>query len=126
MSCPHLPPIRLPIWLDRKVALTVWKGALVYYMRRCLHDYGDDECVAMLQQLSGAMASDSKLLIVEQVMSNPPSQFAIATDLVMLTIGGKERTLEGFQALTEAAGLRIENVYRNEGTDAAVVECVKA
>ncbi|KAK3694393.1 hypothetical protein B0T22DRAFT_477145 [Podospora appendiculata] len=36
------------------------------YIRRCLHDYGDADCVGTLQHLSDAMASDSHLLTVEQ------------------------------------------------------------
>lgn len=102
------------------------KGALVYYIRRCLHDYGDEECVVMLQRISDAMATDSRLLIVEQVLSNPPSAFAAATDIAMLVIGGKERTIDGFNNIAARAGLKILQVHRNQGTDAALMECVKA
>ncbi|KAK0737844.1 O-methyltransferase-domain-containing protein [Schizothecium vesticola] len=102
------------------------KGALAYYIRRCLHDYGDEECVVMLQRISDAMATDSKLLIVEQVLPNPPSAFAAATDIAMLVIGGKERTIDGFTDITARAGLRILQVYRNQGTDAVLIECAKA
>jgi len=102
------------------------KGALAYYIRRCLHDYGDEECVVMLQRISDAMATDSKLLIVEQVLPNPPSAFAAATDIAMLVIGGKERTLDGFTDITGRAGLRILQVYRNQATDAVLIECAKA
>ena len=102
------------------------KGALAYYIRRCLHDYGDEECVAMLQRISDAMATDSRLLIVEQVLSNPPSAFAAAVDISMLAIGGKERTIDGFKDITGRAGLKILQVYRNQGTDATLIECAKA
>ncbi|POR37888.1 Demethylsterigmatocystin 6-O-methyltransferase, partial [Tolypocladium paradoxum] len=68
-------------------------GALVYQIRRCLHDYGGDDCVKVLEQIRKAMADDSRLLIVEQVMGNPPSPFAAANDVYISTIGGKERLL---------------------------------
>ncbi|KAK3358090.1 O-methyltransferase-domain-containing protein [Lasiosphaeria hispida] len=102
------------------------KGAMAYYIRRCLHDYGDEECVVMLQRISDAMAADSKLLIVEQILSNPPSAFATAADIAMLVIGGKERTIAGFKDIVGRAGLKILQVYRNKGTDATLIECAKA
>ncbi|KAK0609394.1 O-methyltransferase-domain-containing protein [Immersiella caudata] len=102
------------------------RDALVYYIRRCLHDYGDEECVLLLRHISDAMATDSRLLIVEQVLSKPPSAFATAVDISMLAIGGKERTLEGFKDITGQAGLKILQVYWNQGTDVALIECVKA
>ncbi|KAK1708570.1 O-methyltransferase-domain-containing protein [Colletotrichum lupini] len=43
------------------------RNALIYWIRRCLHDYGDDVCATMLTQLSDAMSSDSKVLIVDLV-----------------------------------------------------------
>ncbi|KXX80342.1 (RS)-norcoclaurine 6-O-methyltransferase [Madurella mycetomatis] len=98
------------------------KGALVYYMRRCLHDYSDEECVGVLQHISSAMAADSKLLIVETLMTNPPSPLQAAMDFMMLTLSGKERTLEGFKAITGRAGLKITKVSEIPGFN-AVVEC---
>lgn len=98
---------------------------MIYYIRRCLHDYGDDECVSILQQISAAMAPDSRLLIVEQVMGTPPSPFAAMADFLMATIGGKERSLETFRAITSKARLMIEAVHRSPGSDVAVIECVK-
>ncbi|SPO02082.1 uncharacterized protein DNG_04755 [Cephalotrichum gorgonifer] len=101
------------------------KGALVYYMRRCLHDYSDEECVRMLQQIAGAMAVDSRLLIVETLLGNPPSSFQVAMDLMMLAISGKERTLENFQDILGAAALKITKVSQIPG-GSAVIECALA
>lgn len=101
------------------------QGARVYYIRRCLHDYSDDESVGILRHLAAAMAADSKLLIVDHVMNDPPSPQAASSDLFMACLGGKERTLRNFEEITAKTGLKIVGVHRNEGTDAAVVECVK-
>lgn len=94
-------------------------------MRRCLHDYGDNDSVEMLQHLADAMAEDSKLLIVEQVMSNPPEALGAAADIFMATIGGKERTLENWHEVTSKAGLKIQGVFTNPGVG-ALLECIKA
>ncbi|KAK3329856.1 S-adenosyl-L-methionine-dependent methyltransferase [Apodospora peruviana] len=120
---PDLGEVRL-VGMDFHAEQPV-KGALVYFVRRCLHDYGDDACVEILKRLTDAMAPDSRLLIVEQVMSNPPSVFAAGTDLVMLSIGGKERTLDNFRDITGRAGLQILQVAQNPGADGALIECAK-
>ncbi|KAK4141070.1 O-methyltransferase-domain-containing protein [Dichotomopilus funicola] len=100
------------------------KGALVYYIRRCLHDYSDEECVKILQHISDAMAADSRLLIVETLLGDKPSAFQAAMDLSMLAISGKERTLAGFQEITGKAALKITKVSQNpEGS--AVIECTR-
>ena len=79
----------------------------------------------MLQKISEAMAADSRLLIVEQILTSPPSKLASATDLIMATLGGKERTMEGFKAITARAGLDIKRVFPSEDSDIAVLECVR-
>ncbi|CAK7231322.1 hypothetical protein SEUCBS140593_007886 [Sporothrix eucalyptigena] len=101
------------------------QGARVYYIRRCLHDYSDTESVGILKHLAAAMAPDSKLLIVDHVMDNPPSANAASSDLFMACLGGKERTLHNFEEITAEAKLTIVGVHRNVGTDAAIVECIK-
>ncbi|KND92354.1 Demethylsterigmatocystin 6-O-methyltransferase [Tolypocladium ophioglossoides CBS 100239] len=101
--------------VEEAKATAAVKAAFVYYIRRCLHDYGDKDCVEILEQIRKAMAEDSRLLIVEQVLGNPPSPLAAAADVYMSTLGGKERTLEGFEAIASLAGLRIAKVAPNSG-----------
>jgi hypothetical protein len=73
------------------------------------------------------MAADSKLLIVENILSNPPQPFNAAMDILMSLIGGKERTAEGFHAIASAAGLKVEKIWVSpDREDVAVVECSKA
>lgn len=69
------------------------------------------------------MAKDSKLLIVEQILENPPNPFAVAADVFISTVGGKERTMEDFEYVTSQAGLKIVKVHRSPGTDVGIVEC---
>lgn len=72
------------------------------------------------------MAPDSRVLIVDQVMANPPPAFAAATNIIMATIGGKERTEDIFKEIGSAAGLKLEKIWRSEGTDVGLVEYAKA
>lgn len=101
-------------------------GALIYYIRRCLHDYGDKDAIEILQNLQEAMAADSRILIVEQVVSSTPTIMDGLADFVMATIGGKERSVSEFQFITEKAGLKIKEVHTKDEPDVSVIECVKA
>ncbi|KAK2024514.1 O-methyltransferase [Colletotrichum zoysiae] len=100
-------------------------GALVYYIRYCLHDYGDDAAVNIIKIIAGAMSPDSKLLIAEQVMSNPPSAHAAALDLLMLNVGGKDRTRDAWTKVVFEAGLEIVKIWSSVRDPHAVIECVK-
>jgi O-methyltransferase domain len=100
----------------------------VYWIRRCLHNYGDHVSVNILKKVVEAMADDSKVVIQEDVMDNPPSNSAAMLDIMMLGFGGKQRTLETWQKVISAAGLQISSVAKGNGPwkSLCVIECVKA
>ncbi|ROT41044.1 S-adenosyl-L-methionine-dependent methyltransferase [Sodiomyces alkalinus F11] len=83
------------------------KGALIYYIRHCLHNYDDDTVVGIMKRTAEAMADDSRLLVAEYVMSNPPSRFSIWMDFIMMMSGGKERTAALWEEVGSRAGLRL-------------------
>ncbi|RDL32697.1 S-adenosyl-L-methionine-dependent methyltransferase [Venustampulla echinocandica] len=101
------------------------KGALVYHIRRCLHDFGDDESVQILQHLSDAMAPDSRVLIGEAVMDNPPARSVALVDFLLSTVGGKERTVDGFREIASRAGLKVRAVHQGKQRGMSIVECEK-
>ncbi|KAI3318551.1 O-methyltransferase [Xylariaceae sp. AK1471] len=102
------------------------KGAAAYILRRCLHDYGDDECVGILELLSQAMAADSRLLIIESVLTQATPAFCYGVDLTMMTISGKERTREDWEKLVSRSALRINRLLPGSGTALGVIECFKS
>ncbi|KAI9792780.1 MAG: hypothetical protein M1816_001512 [Peltula sp. TS41687] len=102
------------------------KGALAYCIRRCLHDWDDENVVRILQRLADAMkdARDrSRLLIVEMVL---PPQGADVTagcyDMIMMCIGGTERTEKQWVSLLDRAGLKLKKTWSAKGGPNAVVE----
>lgn len=107
------------------LTLTDYVGALVYHIRRCLHDYSDVEAVTILRHIAAAMAPDSKLLIVELILADPPTPHQAMSDLIMMTISGKERTLNNWGSIVTQAGLKIVRVSTFEG-GRCVIECVWA
>lgn len=90
-----------------------------------MHDYHDDNCVIILKQLADAAAPDSKILICELVIDNPPSPLVAQTDVTVLNMSGKERSIKMFEQITSKAGLKIVKVHRHASTPVGVVECIK-
>jgi len=74
------------------------------------------------------MADDSRLLISEDVLAEPPHYVSAFMDFMMLTMGGKQRTRENWEELTSAAGLKITSISSAKGPwkSMSVIECVKA
>jgi len=60
------------------------------------------------------MNGDSKVLVVEMVISpgNAPA-FVKWLDLMMLVVGGRERTQDEYSSLFAAAGLKLNQVIPN-------------
>ena len=94
--------------------------------RRVLHDWGDENCRIILSHLADAMIPESRVLITEQLMSDPPIDLTAWSDLLMFNIGGKERTVENWRKLTSAAGLQAVKFWTTPGSVVGVIECVKA
>ncbi|KAK0630493.1 O-methyltransferase [Bombardia bombarda] len=103
------------------------KGAIVYWIRRCLHNWGDVAAAKVLKNVAEAMAADSKLLLQEDVLDNPPNLWSASMDFLMLGFGGKQRTRETWDQLAGEAGLEIVGVSRGKGTweNQTVIELVK-
>ncbi|KAE9372596.1 o-methyltransferas-like protein [Stipitochalara longipes BDJ] len=99
------------------------KGASIYYIRRCLHDWPDAMCVDILKNISCSMAPTSRLLIAESVLPSTGVDVQGAwLDILMLTFSGKARTEQQWVELLEASGLRLSKTYILSGTHYGVVE----
>jgi hypothetical protein len=81
-----------------------------YILSHVLHDWDDDACARMLQNVGRAMPPDARVLVHEIVAAPPNNRWSQdrIQDLEMLTmLPGRERTLEEFTALFNRAGLRL-------------------
>jgi O-methyltransferase/methyltransferase family protein len=92
-------------------------GADAYVLKSIIHDWPDEESVAILRVVGRAMRPDSTLLLVERVMPGPNEGFDAAfSDLNMLVSpGGQERTEPEYTALLEAAGFTLTRVIPTRG-----------
>lgn len=100
-------------------------GAKAYFMRMIMHDYADPVCIGILKNLAKAMTLESRVLICDMVIPSRVGELdfpAAVLDQAVMTMGGKERTREGFSKLLEAAGLELVEVWRAPGVPGGCVE----
>jgi O-methyltransferase domain/Dimerisation domain len=91
---------------------SVPEGADAYVLKSVIHDWGDADAVAILRTVRRAVTADGAVLLVELDLGAPnEAPSAKFTDLNMLVMpGGRERTIEEYGRLFEAAGLRLAGV----------------
>jgi len=95
-------------------------------MRRILHSWSDEFCINILKtNIVPAMAPDSVLLISDYIVPDPvtPEDIGpVSSALAMMTMAGKERTIEDFQNVLDAAGLKMTGVFKPVDEHFGVVE----
>jgi hypothetical protein len=98
-------------------------AADAYLLKAVLHDWPDDEAVAILRRCREALLPGGSVLLVEQLLDEGPDAYRTAfSDLNMLVgPGGQERTLDEYAALFAAAGLQLVRAVPT-GTAAFVIE----
>jgi hypothetical protein len=96
------------------------EGSDAYLLRRIIHDWKDGEAVKILSNVRAAMKPGCTLLIVEGLIDSPTRPVGLM-DLMMLVLGGVERTVSEFGKLVEAAGFCLDRVIP-AGTY-SVIEC---
>lgn len=97
-----------------------------YLLRHVIHDWEDGEAIAILGNCRDAMQPGGRVLVVETVIpsGNEPC-FGKWLDLMMLVVGGRERTREQYGDLFSAAGLRLTRVVPT-AHEVSVIEGVRA
>ncbi|PMD35786.1 S-adenosyl-L-methionine-dependent methyltransferase [Hyaloscypha variabilis F] len=120
----HLPPSieTMPIDFFKPQPI---HGAKAYFMRRIMHDWGDEDCKTILRNIVPSMSVDSKILINELVLPDYACERRMAlNDLVMMSFGGMERTESQWTALLQGAGLQMRNIWRKPGENLSVIEAM--
>lgn len=94
-------------------------------MRMILHDYSDAVGIEILTNLARSMSPESRVLVCEMVLAPRVGEAdfpAAVLDQAVMSMGGKERTEQGFRRMFEAAGLELFRVWRVPGVPGACVE----
>lgn len=87
---------------------TVPVGADVYLLKSVIHNWSDDAALRILRHCRRAMLGDARLVVAERVVADghAGSEAKLFEINMMVTVGGRERTLDEYRALMQAAGLR--------------------
>jgi hypothetical protein len=83
-----------------------------YLMRWILHDWSDDECVALLTNVRMSASPHARLMVVDSVIPETP-EFDMGKwmDLNMMVMAsGRERTATEFRGLLDRAGFALEQI----------------
>ena len=106
---------------------TVPSGGDAYLLSHIIHDWNEEQCLAILGHCRRVMKPDGRLLIVETVLpaGDTPHQGKIQ-DMVMLVVpGGQERTEAEYASLLGKARFRLARVVPTDSV-VSVVEAVPA
>lgn len=88
----------------------------VHLLKDILHDWDDEHAVAILVACRRSLRPGARVMVVERVMPShvtdrPQHLNATITDMqMMVQLGGKERTVEEYAALFEAAAMRFDRL----------------
>lgn len=101
------------------------------FMKHILHDWSDENSVKILRSCSSVLNEGGCIYNVECVLPNAGETTdhkaqQVHLDALMMTIGGKERTVKQWHDLAAAAGLRVTEVIPTPIPSAHIVVMKKA
>jgi SAM-dependent methyltransferase len=96
----------------------------VYVLAQILHDWDDERSVAILRNCRRSIAPDGSLLVLEQVLAagDEPSYAKVLDLIMLLMLGGKERTEAEWRTLLERGGFELRAI--TAGPAASLIEAV--
>ncbi len=102
-------------------------GADVYLLAAVLHDWDDEQATAILRRCAEAAGERGRVVIVEShgTAGDDPAMFAEMSLRMLVLSGGRERGVEDYRALAEAAGLAATGV-RTLPSGLVVIDCRSA
>ena len=92
------------------------KGARAYYLHSVLHDWDDEACRKILNQIVSAMKRGySRLLINELIVADEMAPWgATSMDWLMMALGAvRERTEKDWRSLLESVGLEVCKIWES-------------
>lgn len=97
------------------------EGGDAYLLNGVLHNWLDDEVIAILRNVRRAIPPQGTLLVLESLVDRDPQDIAIS-DLLMMVIGGRERSEATYRRLSERAGFELYRVIPMQG-GMSLLEC---
>jgi hypothetical protein len=106
---------------------SVSPGGDLYLLKFILHDWTDAQCSQILEHVRAAVRPGGRVALFEMVLPDAPVPHpGWFMDLNMMAMtGGRERTVDEYDALLAPAGFRIDRVTRTS-SPMTVIEAVAA
>jgi hypothetical protein len=97
-------------------------GGDAYLLSHVIHDWSEEQCIAILTNCRRAMNPGGRVLIIETVLpdGDTPHPGKIFDILMLVAPGGQERTEQGYSTLLSKAGLRLTRVVPTESAVSVV------
>jgi C-methyltransferase len=89
-------------------------------MKGVIHDWPDDDAVKILQNIRRVIPPGGTLLLVESLVDSKARPAGLA-DMLMLAIGGRERTEADFRSLLASTQFSLTSIIATEAS--SVIEC---
>lgn len=102
-------------------------SADIYFMKLILHDWNDDECVRILENIHRASDENARVIIVEHLITDPDTpHFSKLFDIHMMCWGtGRERSPDEYAKLLARAGWQHIGTWYPESRLMGLVEGAK-
>jgi O-methyltransferase/methyltransferase family protein len=96
----------------------------LYVLKFVMHDWDDETCIRIMRNCRASLREGGRVVTVDYLVGDVGSRGASALmDMNMLVVtGGRERNLDGFDAIFEGAGLRRTSV--GQAGPMAVIETI--
>src|SRR5215831_2276770 len=98
----------------------------VYMLKHIIHDWYDDTCTTILQNIRQHMPDDGRVLIIDSVIpeGNEPHMKKVLDIEMLIAPGGVERTAEEFEGLLNNSGFRLNRIIPTASPN-SIIEAVK-
>jgi ubiquinone/menaquinone biosynthesis C-methylase UbiE len=109
-SSGHPPPADVTMVAgDMFDVRTIPEGIDGIFMKHILHDWDDESCKQILKTCNESLASGGKVFIAEAILPDPGegtdlNRAQYSLDMLMMMVGGKERTISQWTELAKASG----------------------
>src|SRR3990172_5603491 len=103
-------------------------GCDAYIMKHIIHDWSDEHCRTILSRMREKLPKHGRVLVCEMVVSDDPGPTPakmLDIEMLVMTVGGKERTQEEFGELFASSGLRLARIVSTE-PPISIIEAVPA
>lgn len=92
-------------------------GCDVYIMKHIIHDWSDEHCRTILKLMRDKLPTEGRVLVCDMVVSDeagPTPAKMLDIEMLVMTVGGKERTKDEFAELFASSGLRLSRIVPTE------------